>query len=146
MSTRTATSCFLALAIAISAKDASAQQPPAQPPPGGANPAPVALVSQARPANVGPTRLFLAPTARTPPRGKGTFGLTEIAFPWGEIGLTDRAGLRVFAIPPLGDLTSAGVVIEPKIQLYGGARLQAAVGVVQAFAGQGSPAEPATAS
>ena len=45
--------------------------------------------------------------------------------------------LRVFAVPPLGDLTSAGVVIEPKIQLYGGAGVQAAVGVVQVFSAQG---------
>jgi hypothetical protein len=137
MSTRTATSCFLAIAIAISVHEASAQPAPSLPPPLAADPVSPAEPPQAKVAELGPTRLFLAPTARTPPRGKGTFGLTEIAFPWGEIGLTDRAGLRVFAIPPLGDLTSAGVVIEPKIQLYGGARLQAAVGVVQAFAGQG---------
>lgn len=121
MSTRTATSCFLAFALAISTREASAQQEP----------------PRARPAEVGPTRLFLAPTARSPRHGKGSFGLTEIAFPWGEVGVTDRVSVRVIAVPPLGDLTSAGVVIEPKIQLYGAAPFQAAVGVIQVFAAQG---------
>lgn len=121
MSTRTVTSCFLAFAFAISAREASAQQEP----------------PKARPAEVGPTRLFLAPTARSPRRGKGSFGLTEIAFPWGEVGLTDHVSVRILAVPPLEGLTSAGVVIEPKIRLYGGARVQAAVGVVQPFSAQG---------
>ena len=54
---------------------------------------------------VGPTRLFLAPTARSLPRGDGTIGLTEIGAPWGEVGLTDRVSL-------LGGATEAGPVLH----------------------------------
>lgn len=128
MSTRTVPICFLAGAIAI---PASAQPAPPPPPASGAESVPPAESSQVRPAALGPTRLFLAPTARTPKRGDGTLALTEIAFPWGEVGLADRVSVRIFAFPPLGDVASAGVAIEPKVQLYGGARFQAAVGVVQ---------------
>ena len=125
------------LVVATAGHPSSAQEPPPAPRPPVADPGSAAEARQAGPADLGPTRLFLAPTARTPPRGKGTFGLTEIAFPWGEVGLTSRVSMRVFAVPPLGDLTSAGVVIEPKIQLYGGTGIQAAVGVVQVFSAQG---------
>ena len=133
MPTRTATLCFLAFAIAISARELRAQQPPSLPRPSAADPVPPAESQQTRPADVGPTRLFLAPTARSLRRGKGTCALTEIAFPWGEVGLTDRVSVRVFGLPPLQDVSPGGVAIGPKIQLYGGARVQAAVGAVQLF-------------
>lgn len=81
---------------------------------------------------VGPTRLFLAPTARSLPRGEGTVGLTEIGAPWGEIGLTSRVSL-------LGGATILGVAgIAPKVQLVAGRRLQAAIGAVQLFGFDGS--------
>jgi hypothetical protein len=80
----------------------------------------------AGPAAVGPTRLFFTPTARSLPRGQGTIGLTEIGIPWGEVGLTDHISVLGGGVVPL-----AIGGIAPKVRLYGGRRVQAAVGVVQ---------------
>lgn len=81
----------------------------------------------APPVSTGPTRLFFAPTARSLPSGKGTIGLTEIGIPWGEVGLTDRVSV-------LGGAAVLGVGgIAPKLQLYGGRHVQAAIGAVQLF-------------
>src|SRR4029453_7047982 len=82
---------------------------------------------------VEPTRLFLAPTARSVPRGHGSFGLTEIAFPWVEVGVLDRVSVRTFVTPPLEDLTNAGIVVGPKLQLVRQSKFQAAIGVFQQF-------------
>ena len=133
MPKRTAMLCVLTVAVAISARELRGQEPPSPTEPSAAHPVPSAQSAPARPADIGPTRLFLAPTARSLPRGKGTCALTEIAFPWGEVGLTDRVSVRVFVLPPLEDVSPGGVAIGPKVQLYGGARVQAAVGAVQLF-------------
>jgi hypothetical protein len=95
----------------------------------------VAPMAVPEPASWGvePTRLFLAPTARSVPRGHGSFGLTEIAFPWVEVGLLDRVSVRTFVTPPLEDLTNAGVVVGPKLQLVRQSHVQAAIGVFQQF-------------
>jgi len=87
---------------------------------------------------VEPTRLFFAPTARTVPRGDGSFGVTEVAFPWAEVGLLDRISLRAYATPALADLTDAGIVVGPKLQLFRHSHVQAAVGLFQAFWASGS--------
>jgi hypothetical protein len=81
----------------------------------------------------GPTRLFFAPTARSLPRGSGSVGVTEIAFPWVEAGIVDRVSVLGFLVPPLGDLSSGGIVAAPKLQLARRARVQAAAGVIQAI-------------
>ena len=93
----------------------------------------VAAMAVPEPASWGvePTRLFLAPTARSVPRGHGSFGLTEIAFPWVEVGLLDRISVRTFVTPPLEDLTNAGIVVGPKLQLVRQSHIQAAIGVFQ---------------
>jgi len=101
----------LALVTLLSARGLLAEAPP-----------------PAAPAPVGPTRLFFAPTARSLPHGKGTIGLTEIAAPWGEVGLTGRVSVLAGSVVPLGI-----VGIAPKVQLYGGRRFQAAIGAVQLF-------------
>ena len=87
---------------------------------------------------VEPTRLFFAPTARSVPRGVGSLGLTEIAFPWAEVGLLDRVSIRGYVTPPLGDLTGAGIVVGPKLQLLRHSRIQAAVGLFQGFSTSGT--------
>jgi hypothetical protein len=108
---RTAALVVLALATLLPGRDLRAQTlPPAEP------------------ALAGPTRLFFAPTARSLPHGKGTIGLTEIAVPWGEVGLTDRVSLLGGGAVPL-----AVGCIAPKVQLYGGRQIQAAIGAVQLF-------------
>jgi hypothetical protein len=132
MLTKTATVCVLTFVVATAAQSSAQEPPPAVRPP-VADPGTPAEPKQTGPADLGPTRLFLAPTARSLPRGKGSCALTEIAFPWGEVGLTDRVSVRVFVLPPLEDVSSGGVAIGPKVQLYGGARVQAAVGAVQLF-------------
>ena len=75
----------LALVTLLSARGLLAEAPP-----------------PAAPAPVGPTRLFFAPTARSLPHGKGTIGLTEIAAPWGEVGLTGRVSVLAGSVVPLG--------------------------------------------
>jgi hypothetical protein len=60
-------------------------------------------------------------------------GVTEIAFPWAEVGVIDRVSVVGFLVPPLGDLSGGGVVVAPKVQLLRRARVQAAAGVIQAF-------------
>jgi hypothetical protein len=92
----------------------------------------------AQTSGVEPTRLFFAPTARSVPRGGGAFGVTEVAFPWVEVGLLDRISIRGYVVPPLGDLTDAGLVIGPKLQLVRQSHVQAAVGVFHALSSSGS--------
>jgi hypothetical protein len=87
---------------------------------------------------VEPTRLFFAPTARSVPRGDGSLGLTEIAFPWAEFGLLDRVSVRGYVAPPLEDLTSAGIVLGPKLQILRQSQIQAAIGVFQQFSTSGA--------
>jgi hypothetical protein len=67
------------------------------------------------------------------PRGHGSFGLTEIAFPWAEVGVLDRISVRTFVTPPLEDLTNAGIVVGPKLQLVRQSKFRAAIGVFQQF-------------
>jgi hypothetical protein len=120
-----ATLCVLAFAVTISARELCAQEPPPAARPSAANPVP--------PAEVGPTRLFFAPTARSLRRGKGSLGLTEIIFPSAEVGLTDHVSLRGFGVLPLEDLSDGGVVLAPKVQLLSRTRVQGAVGAVHLF-------------
>ena len=96
--------------------------------------APVVLWAEQEPAaGVEPTRLFFAPTARSLPRGDGSFGVTEIAFPWAEVGVVDRVSLRTIVLPPLEGLTDAGVVLGAKLQLVRHRSLQVAVGGFHGF-------------
>src|SRR5262245_16836364 len=75
----------------------------------------------------GPTRLFFAPTARSQPRGGVSLGLTEIAFPWVEVGIWDRFSVQ--AVPLLlGELTGTGLVVAPKLQVVRSRHVQAAIG------------------
>jgi hypothetical protein len=87
--------------------------------------------------DAGPTRLFFAPTARSLPRGEVTVGLTEVAFPWVEVGLWDRFSLQSAPLL-LGDLTGTGVVVAPKIQIVRSRYLQAAIGTFQALGSGGT--------
>jgi SAM-dependent methyltransferase len=96
----------------------------------------VPVAQAAEPPGAGPTRLFFAPTARALPRGQGSVGLTEIAFPWAEAGIVDRVSILGLVVPPLGDLSSGGGVVAPRIQLVRHARFQAAAGVIQAIGEQ----------
>jgi hypothetical protein len=132
MPKRMAMLCALTIAVAISARELRGQEPPSPTQPPAAGPAAPGQ-SQTGPANLSPTRLFFAPTARSLRRGRGSAGVTEIAFPWGEFGVTDRVSVLGFGVL----LEGRGIGIAPKIQLYGGAGVQAAVGVAHLFALQG---------
>lgn len=109
---RTATLLVLAFATLLFGRSLLAQTPP-----------------PAEPARLSQTRLLLAPTARSLPHRKGTIGLTEVGAPWGEVGLTDRVSVFAGSVVPFGI-----VGIGPKVQLYGGRHVQAAIGAVQLFA------------
>ena len=137
MRKRTAMRCVVTLVVATAGHPSSAQEPPPAPRPPVADPGSAGEAGGGRPISA-PHGFSSLPPPGPRHAGKGSFGLTEIAFPWGEVGLTSRVSVRVFAVPPLGDLTSAGVVIEPRIQLYGGARVQAALGVIQLLSPQDS--------
>jgi hypothetical protein len=82
---------------------------------------------------VEPTRLFFAPTGRSLPRGDGSFGVTEIAFPWAEVGVVDRVSVRTIVLPPIEELTDAGVVLGAKLQLVRHRHVQVAVGGFHGF-------------
>jgi hypothetical protein len=75
------------------------------------------------------TRLFVAPTARSLRPGAGLAGTTEVLLPFCEVGITNR--LSVMAAATFVEGGAVGVM--PKLQLYSGRRLQAAVGVAQIF-------------
>src|SRR5262245_15893093 len=75
------------------------------------------------------TRLFVAPTARSLRPGTGFAGTTEILLPFCEVGLTKRLSVLAAATPVEGGI----VGVMPKLQLYSGRRMQAAVGVAQLF-------------
>ena len=79
------------------------------------------------------TRLFVAPTARSLPRGRGSLGLTEVFFPSVEVGLTNRVSFWAFGALPTEDLSDGGIQVAPKIQLLNGTHVQAAVGGSLAF-------------
>jgi hypothetical protein len=117
---------LLAGAVTLDALSLEAEDGPPAPRSAGGT-APVASEPPA-PGGVEPTRLFFAPTARSVPRGDGSFGLTELVFPWTEVGLLDRLSLRTIAVPPLEGLTEAGVVVGPKLQLVRSRHFQAAAG------------------
>jgi hypothetical protein len=83
---------------------------------------------------VGPSRLLFTPTARSVPKGKGTVAVTEIAFPWVEVGVFDRFSVQAIPLLPMPDLTGAGgIIVAPKLQVLRTSRFQAAVGTFQAF-------------
>jgi hypothetical protein len=124
----------LAVAITISVRGLFAEDLPPAPRPSSA-PTPPAEPRPATPtpAEVGPTRLFFVPTARSLPRGKGTAGLTEVAFPWVDVGLTTRVSLMGAGVLPLEGLSDGGVVVAPKVQLLSGRRVQGAIGAAHFF-------------
>jgi len=89
---------------------------------------------------VGPSRLFFSPTARSLPRGRGTVALSELAFPWVEYGIWDRVSIQAIGFPPLPDLTGpGGLVLGPKVQVVRTPRFQAAVGAYEAIAWDQGP-------
>jgi hypothetical protein len=123
--------CVLALAVTIAAPELHAEEAPL--------PAPTPAPEPARDplADARLTRLFFAPTARSLPRGRGSVGVTEVLFPSVEVGLTNHVSVGGIGVLPLEDLSAGGLALASKVQLYGGARIQAAVGVVQLFSSQG---------
>jgi SAM-dependent methyltransferase len=119
---------LFALALAAGTPAAArCEEQPATPP--AVAPAPAAP----GPAAAGSTRLLFAPTARSAAPGDGVAGVTEIAFPWLEFGVVDRVSVLVGGVPPLEDLTSAGVVLGPKVQVLRHGPVQLAAGVMHAF-------------
>jgi hypothetical protein len=112
-----------ALAITTSVPGVCAEEHPTGPQP------PIAADSP-RVVAAAPTRLFFAPTASALARGSVSAGLTEIGFPWVEVGLASRVSVLVGGVLPL----VGGVVLEPKVQVVSGTPVQAAVGVAHLFA------------
>jgi hypothetical protein len=121
----------LVLGVALGAPLAVAQEPPTGTDAAVSEPAPEARPSPADTVADGPARLFFAPTARSVPRGKGSVGLSEVLFPWGEIGVTDRLSVQGIGVLPLDEFSSGGLVLGPKVRLLGRSRVQAALGVYQ---------------
>jgi hypothetical protein len=75
------------------------------------------------------TRLFVAPTARSLRPGDGFAGTTEVLLPFCEVGLAKRLSVLGAATPLEGGI----VGVMPKLRLYSGRRVQAAIGVAQMF-------------
>ena len=122
------TLCVSIFTVGLSGPELRGQEPPPGTQPSVAAPVPPTSSTPAVPGEFGPTRLLLAPTGRSMPSGRGAVGLTEIGIPWCEWGLTRRVSVLAGAAVPLGVLG-----ISPKIQVYGGRRAQAALGVVASF-------------
>lgn len=80
------------------------------------------------------TSLFLGPTARTLPRGRGYVGVYELFFPLVGVGVTDWLTVAGGA-PILGDLLDHGVFyLAPKVRIPGtGPYVDVAVGALGFF-------------
>lgn len=81
------------------------------------------------------SRLFVGPTARTVPRGRGYFGVLEVFIPFVGYGVTDE--LTVLGGSPFYlALAGEGVppfYIAPKLRVYDGERLDLAAGALAVF-------------
>ena len=91
-----------------------------------------------RPADPNDTRLFFGPTGRALPRGQVYFGVYEFLLPFVQVGVTDRISIGggtplVFFFGDEG--FDRPFWITPKVQVFGGRRVQASVGVFQGFGG-----------
>jgi hypothetical protein len=122
---RRATVAVASIGLALSLAPARAEEhPPAS------TPAP----------EVGPSRLFFSPTARTLPRGTGTVALTELIFPWVEFAVWDRVSVQSVALLPIPELWGpGGLIVGPKIQVLRTKGVDGAVGLYQALAPGGRP-------
>lgn len=91
-----------------------------------------------RPADPNDTRLFFGPTGRALPRGQVYFGVYEFLLPFVQVGVTDRISIGggtplVFFFEDEG--FDRPFWITPKVQVFGGRRVQASVGAFQGFGG-----------
>ena len=87
------------------------------------------------------SRLFFAPTARSLEKGQVSVGVFEFLAPFVQVGVTDQFSVGggtplVFGV---GDWDRP-FWVTPKLQVYNGARSQAAVGVLHVFDGTGTGA------
>ncbi|MEQ9400522.1 MAG: hypothetical protein RJQ04_15270 [Longimicrobiales bacterium] len=80
------------------------------------------------------TSLFLGPTARTLPQGRGYVGVYELFFPLAGVGVTDWLTLAGGA-PILGELLDEGIFyLAPKLRIPGtGPHVDVAVGALSFF-------------
>jgi hypothetical protein len=126
----------LALAATIAGPELHAQEAAPPTPTSGLEPS--CLPNAASAVDVRLTRLFVAPTARSLPRGRGSVGLTEVVFPSVEVGLSNRVSVWTFGVLPAEGLSDGGIEVAPKIQLLSGTHVQAAVGASLAVGSGGT--------
>lgn len=92
-----------------------------------------------RPVDPNHTRLFFGPTGRALPRGQVYFGVYEFVLPFVQVGVTDRisigGGTPLIFFFDDDDGFDRPFWITPKVQVFGGERVQASVGVFQGFGG-----------
>lgn len=82
------------------------------------------------------TRLFFAPTARSLPRGKVSFGMFGYVMPFVQVGVTDRFSVGGGTPFLLGfDESERPFWITPKFQVLDGESTQMAVGALHMIAG-----------
>ena len=94
-----------------------------------------------QPSDPNSTRLLFGPTARSLPKGQAYLGIYEFFMPIAQVGVTDR--FSVGGGTPLffsfeGDGFDRPYWITPKLQVYDGRKVQAAVGLFQGFGGGAS--------
>ena len=81
------------------------------------------------------TRLFFAPTARSLPRGKVSFGMFGYTMPFIQVGVTDRFSMGGGTPFMFGfDEADRPFWITPKFQIVNGERTQMAVGALHMVA------------
>ena len=94
-----------------------------------------------QPSDPNSTRLLFAPTGRSLPKGQAYLGIYEFFMPIVQVGVTDRFSIGggtplFFAFE--GDGFDRPYWVTPKLQVYDGRKVQAAVGLFQGFGGGGS--------
>jgi hypothetical protein len=82
------------------------------------------------PDDPGRTHLFMASTGRALRQGEGYVGAYGVALPFVQVGLTDRVSIGA-GTPVYTGGARHPFWVTPKLQLFNGARTQAAVGVLQ---------------
>jgi hypothetical protein len=82
------------------------------------------------PADANATRLFFGPTGRALPKGRVYVGVYEFLLPFVQVGLTDRVSIGAGTPLFFGiDDGERPFWLTPKVQVFGGERVQVSAGV-----------------
>jgi hypothetical protein len=80
------------------------------------------------PADANATRIFFGPTGRALPKGSAYVGVYEFLLPFVQVGITDRLSIGGGTLLLFGLEGSQPFWVTPKLQVYGGERVQVAAG------------------